>query len=421
MYNRFLIIFLSILPLSLLGQTKLALDNFSKDQKFDKSLIAAPIWRLRGSVINIDKDYVGETPTTQNVNIKLPDMTGCLDSAYMFLDFNGVAGIYNKSYVAIIIANASLRQPMKIWVDYNKNLDFTDDGNPVTVDLHFKYIELTFANEKDSNGKIIYRLSRFDFNNNNAKYPILLRDYYTKTFPERKLVWMVDIGFRLQIFKARTTDFIWEKDSFTVGLFDGNLNGIYNEPEEDMLVIGDYKYGYISSEDEGGAAEISSSENYIIHNGIRYTVKNIAASGRSIELIYNSSTGNENSLKVGTKLAKFKYKAADQNTRLIGKLRWRKKSIIYFFNFENEDQLKSDTAILAKLVREKHYKVVCLYYGKTPQRVKNFAFNTKGLFTVGYSKKEINHKVPIDRIPTAVVLGRWLKVKKVMNSLEGFR
>ncbi len=421
MINRLLHLFLFLLPLSLLGQTKLSLPNFSKDQKFDKSLFAAPIWRLRGNTINVDKEYLGETPITENVKIKLPDMSGCLDSAYTLLDFNGVAGTYKKIYVCVVIANASLRMPMKIWVDYNKNFDFTDDGNPVTVDQNFKYIELNFTNEIDTLGAIVYRLSRFDFNNNNAKYPILLREYYTKAFPERQLVWVLDLGFRLQIFKARTTDFKWEKDSFTIGLYDGNLNGLYNEPDADMIVMGDYKSGYINSDDEGGAIEIDKNENNIIHNGIRYNITNIVASGTSLDINYNSTNGNENSLKAGKKLHKFKYKAADQKSRHIKKLRWKKNSIIYFFNFENEEQLKKDTTILAKLVREKKYKVVCLYYGKTPQRVKNFAFNSKGLFTVGYSKKEINHKVPIDRIPTVVVLGRWLKVKKVMNSLEEYR
>ncbi len=419
MNSRLLILLIFILPHYMLGQTKLTLDNFSKDQKFDKSLVAAPVWRLKGSFINVDKDFVGEKPTTENVSIKLPDMTDCQDSGYTLLDFNGVAGTYHKSYVAVIMGNVYMRKPMKIWVDYNKNLDLTDDGNPITIDQYFKYIELTFANEKDTLGTLVYHLSRFDFGNN-AKYRLLLREYYDQTFPERPLMW-ADIGFRIQIYKARTIDFKWEKDSFTLGVYDGNLNGRYDEPEEDMIVMGEYKSGYVSSEDEGGAIDIVPRENYIIHNGIRYRITNIAASGTSLEISYNSANGNENSLKVGHKLTKFKYKTVDQKTRHIGKLRWRKKSIVYFFNFENEEQLKSDTAILAKLVREKHYKVVCLYYGKNPQRVKNFAFNTKGLFTVGYSKKEINHNIPIDRIPTAVVLGRWLKVKKVVNSLEEYK
>ncbi|MDZ4756606.1 MAG: hypothetical protein SGJ10_00525 [Bacteroidota bacterium] len=415
MYNRLFILFLLFIPNYTWGQTKLSLDNFSKDQKFDKSLVAAPVWRLKGSFINVDKEAVGEKPSTENVSIKLPDMKDCLDSGYTLLDFNGVVGSYNKSYVAVVMGNVYMRAPTKIWVDYNKNLDFTDDGSPVTIDQYFKYLELTFVNEKDTSGVLVYHLSRFDFSNN-AKYRLLLREYYDHAFPERPLMW-ADIGFRLQIYKARTIDFKWEKDSFCIGLYDGNLNGIYNEPEEDMIVMGEYKSGYISTEDEAGAIEIGNGENSIIHSGIRYAISKIAASGTSMELTYNSTTGNENSLKTGQKLKKFKYKTVDQKTHHSKKLRWRKKSIVYFFNFENTAQFIADTTILAKLVREKHYKVVCLYYGKNPQRVKNFAFNTKGLFTVGYSKKEINHDIPIDRIPTVVELGRWLRVRDVSNDM----
>jgi hypothetical protein len=105
-----------------------------EDDKLKKTQAIIPVYKFTGMSIEPYTNFGAETKkNTSWINLKkMPDMTGCYDTAYSFIYFSGADNDENSGYLLALIGNYSrtIRQTVHFYIDKNNNLDFTDDGLP---------------------------------------------------------------------------------------------------------------------------------------------------------------------------------------------------------------------------------------------------------------------------------------------------
>lgn len=89
----YILIALNVVFLNNYGQSlELILNERIPDQKFEKSEVAIPLFRLTSDSIEASIASLGNKTVTYK--IKLPKMIDCRDTAYGYLFFNGVEKIH---------------------------------------------------------------------------------------------------------------------------------------------------------------------------------------------------------------------------------------------------------------------------------------------------------------------------------------
>jgi hypothetical protein len=389
----------------------LDLNEQARDDRFLKSQTSIPMFRLLGDSLE-ENSLEGTTPAKWHPIKKMPDLRDCKDTGYFYIYFNGVPHGVLKNYVAVMVGNYSMRKPMQWWVDYNGNLDFTDDiKEPIQLLSTFKYVDITLVNAANNEGHYTVRLSRLNFVNN-TNYFTMLDNYFKKTFPNRRFLGP-GYGLKEQQQRIRSTHFKWAKDSFIIGAFDGNNNGIYTESGEDKIVIADYNATTISAEEADGAMVCNGNKTYTFdRRGIRYEVSLANETGVKLNIAVKQE-GLGYGLVVGEKFPSFRFKTTRKSqVKTRRYMRW-KPTVVHFFNFDDTAKLSDDTAALGAIYRKygKRIKIICFFYGKKPELLKNYIQFGKIEWLNGYGSKEINHRCKIEKIPSTYYCKRFRRIK----------
>lgn len=393
------------------GQSnEIILNERIPDQRFVKSEVALPLFRLIGD--SIESEVTGEGKS-HSYKIVFADMRGCLDTAYTYLFFNGIENNPLKGNVAVLIGNYNQILPMKLWIDVNCNLNFSDDGDPIELKKNFKYVDIALSNSKVPDGLLMNRLSLFNFKNNSSYY-VMLDKYFKNLYPTRRFLGPT-YCFREQQMRTVGRRMVIGNDSICIGLYDGNNNGLYTDIDEDEIVIGDYKSPVISTLEEDGAIVFTSQKVYtFVRRGVKYEVSNIDQAGRSLSL----KTLDEKVLKGPELNKKIKFKFKNHKDQYVSLRKFRcKKVVLYFFDWSNP-QLADDTVALNEINHKfgKKVKVVMLNYGGHPGLIKNYVQYGKIDYWCGISNKRINTQCKIDEFPSTIFLKKRRKVKLAHTS-----
>jgi hypothetical protein len=108
------------------------LDEWAKDERFDKLQIVTPFFILENDTIETLDFENMRTP--QKVRITKPQ--GFNSYAYGFLFFRGIPNKQNEGYVTVLMVDLSDRVP-KLFIDRNNNYDFTDDEPAINIPTPF--------------------------------------------------------------------------------------------------------------------------------------------------------------------------------------------------------------------------------------------------------------------------------------------
>lgn len=112
---------------------------------------------------------------------KLPSNKPLKNPAYFFLHFSGVKNAVFVNEVAVLMDDYVSDTPT-LFIDSNGNLDFTDDGAPVSL------INETIAklkNSEDESGKLHYQLAKSEVSSENA---LRLESRYAAQFTKNELI-----------------------------------------------------------------------------------------------------------------------------------------------------------------------------------------------------------------------------------------
>lgn len=349
----------------------------------------------------------------EQFNIIFPPLSPKNDTCYAMVYFGGLNEREKlKGYEMILISNNKRNiDPCLIYIDRNHNLDLSDDGAPDTFYYNTFYKELSFTNPKNSEAKYKIRISRFDYKAD-FRYLNMIDEYFKSSSGGQHFAGSF-FSFKEKRLNVLGGDYKVGNDSFRIAIKDANCNGLYNDENEDVIMLGNYKSEELTEE----LLKVSknSKKMFFERNGKHFDVSDIHPLGKSLKITLDSDAKIKNSLKVGKKIKKFKFKKVDDKDKLVSIKKFKKKpTYIYVWN-TTSPSFSTDSMILNQIQKEYGdiINIVTLNYGETPKTLLRMKKKGQVKWTVGLSTYKINKKLFIADYPTGILTRKKLKVKQV--------
>jgi hypothetical protein len=413
------LLFISRLSFAQNEQITVEMNHYVQDAKSIKLKSLIPIYKYTGQPIEDPiNNGLGEKTKFGYFNAKLPNMTGIRDTSYGFIFYGGIDERKDLPGYVLIVLGQNLRNTKYalIWVDRNYNLDLSDDGAPDTMYEGNSYLDLNFVHPITSNAIYTVSLNRIPISGGLPPYLIMLQDYYRTNSGSKKFESIYSSLGELRL-NTIAGDFKNEKDSFRLGIKDFNCNGLYNEAEKDYLLLG--KYGEDVLPDKRIEISKKKGKTYFEHNGIRYNIVYIDPVGAKVKIEIDTNAVLENSLVIGKKVKKFKYKlvSEEKDKKVSIKKRRRKPTYIYVWHLGQEG-FTEDTSALRIIARDfsDRINLVTLNYGETPKQIKAFKRINRINWKIGQATMAINDILHLEQFPHMILTGKRLKIKQLKIS-----
>ncbi len=212
--------------------------------------------------------------------IKLPDNFIASDTAWVVVYFTGWKNPAINNVTPILLGNYKSKKPI-VYVDYNNNLDFSDDGAPLQFNM-------------DSSTVVYFRNSEVD----NAYFPIKfwmmnplqinyepITNFFGKPGPRKMGGAVVDWNFWLcnERMNNKITYTNLNGTPLLIGLHDYDCNGLFNDKRKDRIMIGDYASGKITWDYKEGAHDYTGFTLLPI-DSLVYEVIDIEQTGKYIKI-----------------------------------------------------------------------------------------------------------------------------------------
>jgi peroxiredoxin len=409
--NLLTLFFISLCSLSFAQQTiRIKLNDKVEDDKLKKTQAIIPVYKYTGMSIEPYSNFgVIETKKSKWITIqKLPNMTGCVDTAYSFIYFSGANNSANSGHILTIIGNYNRsRQTVHFYIDKNNNLDFSDDGEPLLMPFQNDSIIVNLQNINYPGSEYEVKLSRIVFGKNLA-YKDLLNEHYKKRSGSKVFTKMNNC-YREQRYNLRSAEYATETDSFTIAIKDLNVNALYNDAETDMIYVGPYKKPIVSED----LIEVKSGKNKTVFewNEKKFIINEIDPLGNWIDITALNTSKGTKKLKIFRKVPKFSF-ITEMNVKYSLKNFKRKNIYLYFFN-DDLAALKEDTIYLRKIQNEfgNKIQVIGMNYGDEPKSMRFFQQYYNIPWIIGMSNKEINKKYYVENLPKAYWIGKHRRLK----------
>ncbi|MBP7102692.1 MAG: thioredoxin family protein [Bacteroidales bacterium] len=190
---------------------------------------------------------------------------------------------------AILIGNYKSKKPF-LCVDFNNNLDFSDDGSPLQFESDSSVI-VYFRNSEVEGAYFPVKLYMENFNYENYD---AITGFFGKPGPTIRGYSIVDVDFWLcekRMNNKIAYTYINGKP-LLIGLHDYDCNGLYNNKDKDRIMIGDYTSGRFGlNYFEGGLVYNDTVQLYL--NGLVYEVLDIEQTGKYIQLVKSNKPYNK--------------------------------------------------------------------------------------------------------------------------------
>jgi peroxiredoxin len=335
--------------------------------------------------------------------IVFPENFNVKDSALAFSYFTGWKDSKTPKSSLFLIGNYSSYKPI-VYVDYNQNLDFSDDGQPL-------------AFSKDST-VIVYL--------KNSEYPTALfpvKFFYPKLNPELKkevetfiggsgpdaignTLTSVDYWLADKRMNYKVADTWINDEKMKIALYDSNCNGLYNDKGEDRIIISDYRADFISGELSKGAVVYTDKAQIEIGEYI-YEIEEIEYSGKYLKL-KKSKKSYKRPIEVGDELSHFKLTLLSGETKSIKQLQEQDKYLLIDFWgtwCKGCTQQLPSLKEFAETNKDK-LQIIGLSARDTKEQIERYISKHKVQWTIGYADDEIIKKLRIDGFPTYMLLDK---------------
>jgi hypothetical protein len=379
-----------------------------EDDFFQKSQAILPIYKYLGDSIEPYVKFGLELDSTKpwySIE-KLPEMPNARDTGYTYIYFAGADNEVNQGYLLTLVGNyRRSTRTVYFYIDRNNDFDFSNDGPPDSITRYDQEKIITLENVNVPEAKYSIKLSRFQYGVN-VRYKNLLSKHY-KAHSGKKLFTDINYCYRVQRYNCVAAHYKSETDSFTIGIKDLNVNGIYNESCVDQLYVGPYKSTI--AVDRLFDMTPTISKNVFEWNGKKYRFKSIESTGSYIEITEDKNAPLSNKLEVGKKVPNFEY------FNILSKkheLKEYKKQEVYVFFWDKDNLSSEDTAYLNKLNTEfsQRIKLITLNHGDAPKQVRIMYYYDRITWPVGYSNMEIADAFFLEDVTRGYYLGKRRKL-----------
>lgn len=384
----------------------------AEDDQFKKTQSIIPLYVYTGQPIEDIRNFGAESGSkAKTFNAILPNLNGINDTFYGFVYSAGAVNKDLPGYYFIVVGNNKRdRSPTPIWVDWNNNLDLSDDGTPDTMWNNNGHMDLNFKHPQDSTANYILRISRFPLLSF-RKYKFLLNEHY-KSHSGSKIFAGADYSFREQRMNVLAGDYYSGNDSFRIAIKDFDCNGYFNDHDVDYIMLAPYKSNKYSTDiipiTKGALPKFE-------WNNKQYQITKIDRIGGYIEFKWNENAKLEFSMNIGDKLPKFKYCTAEKKPKHVKSRALRKKPVYVYFWNKNNPNFDSDTSSLRKLQNKfgSQIHILCLNYGFTPKQMRRFRVRNKINWPMGYSNSEINELLFVKEYPQSFYTDKKRVITKI--------
>ena len=401
-----------LLLLSHVSPAQIKLDTRIKTQQYNKGFNIMPVYLTHSNMLEYYTDAWAGEPL-EKFSVKLPDMTGCTDTAYSFIYFSGFQRSACPNYDVIIIGNAQSYLIPKFFIDYNHNLDYSDDGPPITFPYNGDEISFNLCNAADSTACLHYRLTRYYLQN---QYELRrnLNDFFSSNAGTKQYVGL-DNSYRIQVMNQWGTDVKMGADSFRIAVEDHNNNGRYNDPGVDHIQLAPYGTEPMSNDvNEGSVVQPKKAGDILLqHLNESYAISAISANGRTLNLRYNGRHVRAAEKLIKKRAPRFKYELLTY--RKYNKLKkFRGQEVyLFFYNFKTADTTTFEQLKALYEASGERLKIIALNYGNDPMLVKEFVKTKYYMWSNGLATKKIASRYYIDQLPMGFYLNRRLRVEKI--------
>ncbi|MDF1699453.1 MAG: TlpA disulfide reductase family protein [Saprospiraceae bacterium] len=273
-------------------------------------------------LFELSSDYL-HSKNQSNQIVRLPASIDKVKTAYGFISFSGLKNSMFNKEIALLVEHYTSSDPV-IYLDRNGNLDFNDDGLPLT--LHDELI-VQLANEDDSSAYYHYQIGRSKITDANEAQ---LRNRYASKFPQNAIVsaknWLT--SRRLSV---RVSNDMLEEKPITIFLLDNSVDGLFtfqtDEYGDRILVV----EGEIDENQD--LTSILRQAQPIDHNAVfelygnNYFIKHASRNGNEVILAVTSQkTGRV--FKDGEDISDFAIPLLDGKTTAIKDLLQNKKYLL---------------------------------------------------------------------------------------------
>jgi len=387
--------------------TKIPATKMAKDDAFDKSQSILPIYKYTSDSIEPYSKFGIEVknPKQWYKISKLPDMQGTRDTGYTYIYFSGSDNATSQGYILALVGNyVRSSRTVYFYIDRNNDFDFSNDGGPDSVTYRQESFEITLESAQVKGATYAIKLTRFKYGEN-VRYKNLLTEHY-KVHSGKKIFTNINYCFREQRYNSVTADYNKGTDSFTIGLKDMNVNGVYNESCTDKIFVGQYKEQIAN--DQLFNLTPTLDKTVFEWGGKKYRIVSIESTGAFIEIKEESNATLSNKLEVGKKAPKFEY---FNILNIKHSIKEFKKQEVYLYFWDNES-LSADTAYLNKLNTEfLELKIIALNHGDEPKQVRITFYYDKLKFPVGYSNTDLATKYFLEDVSRGYYIGKRRKLK----------
>ncbi len=386
--------------------TRIELNCNAKDERFDKFQITLALFELKKDSI-LSMNFEDLKPAIP-ILVKKP--SGYRSYAYGFLYFNGSLNPVNKGYITVLVGNPYHKNPV-LFVDHNQNFDFTDDTSYQLPYFEEAPLYLTLKNEKHPQGQIGIQLSRQVLTGRHD-FKHFMNEYFSTTYKDRNFIG-IEFTYREQRYITHSGFFRNAEDSFQIGLYDGNSDGLYNTSMIDKIVINDLEDSVFDATNPLKYEIIDAKKSPLTFekNGTVYQINEIDSFAKFIVIQPSKKMDGMGKIKTGKKSPNVTFHLSNGERLKLRKL--RKKQVYLYCSQLNAKNFQTDTFILRQLAAldSNNLEVICILYSKNSYELRIFQDYVKPSYKMAYGTKQISEQLGIKSIPQSLFLGKRRKVQ----------
>jgi thiol-disulfide isomerase/thioredoxin len=398
MKNRYIIIIIFILSNSLasIAQDTIYFSNEYKNISEGHGM--AVLYKLEGDSVR----YRGVSK-----KIILPDLSDTSQIAFFMDYFTGWEPMpYDRVPSFLVRGYGDFN--CDVYVDYNHNLDFSDDGEPLNLKNKEDSVHVFFSNKNNPNAFFVLGFKFANYINEDSRQ--LCENFFGKhSNGKGNKALGSDYWFRVNRYNSRITETIINKEKVLIGIHDYDCNALYND-KKDRVMIGDVTTGKIDSKLNRGGYEYKDTCIVKI-NGINYLVNDIEESGKY--LVIQKTDLPLNRLVIGDKLPNFKFTLLnDSSAHLYDFMDSNKYTIIDVWgswcagckmqipHLVEIDSLYTDIV-----------QIIALNYGDNSETIHSLIKENRVKYINGYVSKEIMEELMVDGYPYLLLVDKQKRIK----------
>ena len=383
-------------------QITVQMNELGKDERYEKMVLTMPVFLMFNDTA-LTMDFENLRPAKKFKTKRPP---GYNSYGYSYVFFTGNNNTLNPGFTNLLIAGVYDIAP-RLFVDRNNNFDFTDDGNGYLLPLKKDdSLLITLYRNNDTLAGISIKLTLLNFGTQPG-FRKLMYEYYQYFYKDRTLAG-IEHCYREQRYITKCGIVKLNNDSFRVALYDGNSNGLYNEPDSDRVITANIDDTIFDSHDELRSFSISRKKMFVEYHGEQYEIIDIDKAGRFIKLKHLTESLLLGKTNIGKKIPKFKYTTWNGEKKKIKKLKHY--DVFLYFTGANVKSFSSDTSMLRKIADAypDKLKVVAFIDVNKSYELKIFGTYSNLNYIAAYKDREIVQKLALKGLPASI----WLRKKR---------